>query len=123
MSREFVTSWVNVDGWVEGLDVYRLFYSPFNPVVFGGKDGDVLLPEMMIIFAGMLQHGGFVFAEIVAGGGGVLLESGCSSPLSFTDIATCAGYGIGSCTWYMVYVSICFFFAQLVFGMDECFSQ
>ena len=91
--------------------------------MFGGKDGDVLLPEMMIIFAGTLQYGGFVFAEIVAGGGGVLLESGCSGPLSFTDIATCTGYRIGSCTWYMVYVSICFFFAQLVFGMDEFFSQ
>ena len=91
--------------------------------MFGGKDGDVLLPEMMIIFAGTLQYGGFVFAEIVAGGGGVLLESGCSSPLSLTDIATWAGYGIGSCTWYMIYMSISFLFVQLIFGMDKGFSQ
>ena len=120
--REFVAAWVDVDGWGEGLDVDGLFYTPFYPVMLGGENGDVLLPEMVVVFAGMLQHGRFVFAEIVAGSGGVLLESGCSGPLCFADISAWAGYGVVACAWYMVHVAVCFLFAQLIFGMDECFS-
>ena len=115
---QFVTAWVYVDGRDEGLDEDGLFYSPFNPVMFGGKDGDVLLPEMVIVFPGMLQHGRFIFTESIGGSGSMLLKSSCGGPLCFANIAAWAGCGICSCTWNMVNVAVGFFFVQLVFGMD-----
>ena len=32
--REGVASRVNIDGWGESLDVYGLFYTPFDPILF-----------------------------------------------------------------------------------------
>ena len=53
---EFVAAWIDVDGGVEGLDVYRLFYAPLDPVVLRGQDGKVLFTEMIVLFPCMLQH-------------------------------------------------------------------
>ena len=51
-----MAAWIDVDGGVEGLDVYRLFYAPLDPVVLRGQDGKVLFTEMMVLFPCMLQH-------------------------------------------------------------------
>ena len=41
---------------MEGFDKEGFFDSPLDPVLFRGKDGDVLFAKVMVIFAGVLQH-------------------------------------------------------------------
>ena len=109
-------AWVDVDGRVEGLDKDRLFYPPFNPVMLGGKDGDVLLPEVMVVFLGMLEHGRFEFAKSIAGGRCVLLKTSCSCPLRFTDIAASARLAISTGTRANVDDTRFFGRGEFVFG-------
>ena len=61
--RELVAAGVNVDRGGKGLDEKGLFNPPAMPVLFRRENGDVLFPEVVAIFAGMLKHGRFVFAK------------------------------------------------------------
>ena len=70
-----VATGIDVDGWGEGLYVESLFDAPSNPVLLGAEDGDVLLAEMVPIFAGVLEHGRLVLAKTIGGSGGVVMET------------------------------------------------
>ena len=71
-----VATGVNVYRGGETFDEQGLFNTPSNPVLFRGENGDILFTEMVVVFACMLEHGGFVFAESITGGGGVIVETG-----------------------------------------------
>ena len=65
---------VHVDGVFKCLDVKGFIYPSFNPVMLGSKYSDVLLAEVVVVVASMLQHGQFVLAKSI--GGFVLLKAG-----------------------------------------------
>ena len=60
-----MSSWVDVDSWAEGFDEDGLFDASFYPVVFRGKNGDVVFSEVMWEVSCVLQHSRFVFAKCV----------------------------------------------------------
>ena len=70
---KMVASRVDIYGRVKGLDVDGFLYTPPDPVLLRGKDGDVLFPEMVMVVAGVLEHSRLIFPQGVGGGGGVLL--------------------------------------------------
>ena len=68
-----MTPRVNIDRRGKGLDVDGFLYAPPDPVLLRGKGSDVLFPEMVLMVAGVLEHGRLIFPQGVGGGGGVLL--------------------------------------------------
>ena len=67
MCRESVTTWVDVNGGAEGLDVNCLFDAPFDPILLRCDDGNVIFAEMMLVFSSVLKHCGFVVTKSICG--------------------------------------------------------
>lgn len=75
MGKECVPTWVNVNGGLEGLDENGFLDASFDPVLLTGKDGNVILTEMMLIFLCVFKHGGFVHPKCVVGCRRVFVET------------------------------------------------
>ena len=118
-----MTTRVDVDRWVEGSDVNGLFDAATGPILFVVEYGSVLFAEMMAFFSCMLEHCGLEVAKSIGCCGGVLLETGGSSPLCFSYVSARAWNGVGSCTWNVVNDPVLCFFFQLVFGFDKVLSK
>ena len=102
---ELMTPWIDVDGWVKGLDVDGLLDAPPDPVLLRGKCDDVFFPEMVLVVAGVLEHCRLVFAESVSGSRGMLLETGRDGSLCLADISAWARCRVGSSAGYVVDVA------------------
>ena len=78
-----MTPRVNIDRRGKGLDVDGFLYAPPDPVLLRSKGNDVLFPEMVLMVAGVLEHGRLVIPQSIGGGGSVPLEMGgrISTPL------------------------------------------
>ena len=109
--------WINVDGWVKGLDVDRLLDAPPDPVLLRGKCDDVFFPEMVLVVAGVLEHCQLVFAESVSGSRGMLLETGRDGSLCLADISAWARCRVGSSAGYVVDVANGLLFFEFVLWM------
>ena len=72
-----MASRVDIDGRVKGLDVDGFLYAPPDPVLLRSKGRDVLFPEVVLMVAGMLEHGRLVFPQSVGGSRHMLLETSC----------------------------------------------
>ena len=117
MRRQFVASWVDIYGGFEGLDEDGLLYTPFDPVMLRGENGNILFAEVVVVFPSVLQHGRFALAESVSGGRGVFFESRRCS-LCLTHIATRAWDGVRAGAWYVVDMTVFVFFVEFVLRVD-----
>ena len=118
-----VASRVDIYGRVKGLDVDGFLYAPPDPVLLRSKGNDVLFPEMVLMVAGVLEHGRLILPQSVGGGGGVLLETGRDGSLCLTNISAWARCGVGSSAGYVVDMAYGLLLFEFVFRMNEGFSQ
>ena len=117
-----MAAWINVDGGLERLDEYGLFYPSLDPVTFRCQYRHIFFSKVMVMFSGMLEHGGFVFTESIRGRGGMLIETSSGGSFCFTDISAWAWLKIGTSARYMVYYSYLLLFFELVFRAYKSFS-
>ena len=120
---KMVASRVDIYGRVKGLDVDGFLYAPPDPVLLRSKGNDVLFPEMVLMVAGVLEHGRLVFAESVSGSTGMLLETGRDGSLCLADISAWARCRVGSSAGYVVDVANGLLFFELVLWMNKGFSE
>ena len=97
-----MTTRVYIDARFEGVDEEGFFGASFNPIVFGGEDGDVLLAEVVLVLPRMWKHGRLVLALGIGYCGGVLLELSHGRPLRLSNISAWAWYGVSASAWYVV---------------------
>ena len=86
VGREGMAAGIDVDGWVEGLNIEGFSNASLNPILFRREDGDVFFTKMVVMLTRMLQHSRFVMAKGVGGSGEMLLEAGADRSLGLTDI-------------------------------------
>ena len=116
-------SWVDVYGWAEGFDENGLFYASFNPVMFRGKNSDVVFSEVMLVVSCVLQHSRFVFAKCVGSCRGVLMETSSNRAFRFAYVSTWAWRGVCPSAGDVVDMSYGFLFFELVFGAYKRFPE
>ena len=116
-----MASRVDIDGRVKGLDVDGFLYAPPDPVLLGSKGSDVLFPEVVLMVAGVLEHGRLILPQSIGGGGSVLLETRRDGTLGLTNISAWARCGVSSSTRYVVDMSYSLFLFYFVFRMNKGF--
>ena len=113
---------VDIDGRVKGLDVDGFLYAPPDPVLLGSKGSDVLFPEVVLMVAGVLEHGRLILPQSIGGGGSVLLETRRDGSLGLTNISAWARCGVGTSAGYVVDMTRSLIFLKFVLRFDQCFS-